>query len=141
MEDVTLKDETEKIFSPEIDKGNLYGIILIVVSICTLYITILTQQIWISFFIVIPLLYISRKEEEDQVKKNLKRRFLNEFSKIANFLFILTIIVGIIALFFSIGFIATVIILLISFKFYSYFSGVIIRKRYEKHNKVKIEAF
>jgi len=140
MEDINLDEESEKFLSPEIDKGNLYGIILIIVAIFTLYISIITHQIWISFFIVIPLLYISRKEEEEQVKKSLKRRFLNEFSKILKFLFIIIIIGGIIVLFFRIGFLVTAILVLISFKFYNYFSGVITRKRFEKHNKVKIEA-
>jgi len=141
MEEISLNEESEKIFSPEIDKGNLYGIILIVVSICTLYITIVTHQIWIPFFIVIPLLYISRKEVGNQGNLSLKLRFLRELSKITNFLFILTIIGFILTLFLKIGFIITVILVLLSFKFYNYFTGVITRRIFEKHNKLKSEVF
>ncbi len=141
MEEKILVEDSQKILTPVIDKGNLYSIILIVVSICTLYITIMTHQIWIAFFIVIPLLYISRKEEEKRGGKNLKQRIFEELSKIANFLFMLTLIVIVIALFFKIGFLFTAILVGISFKSYNYISGVIIRRNFEKHNSVKSEVF
>ncbi len=130
------KEEAEKIFSPETDRSNMYGIIFIIVSIIVVYVSIITHQIWAAFFIVIPFLYISRKEEQGQ-KKKIKARVLSEISNIMNFVYILFLIGIVFLLFIKIGFLITAIIVIVAFKSWSYISGAITRRNFEKHNDSK----
>ncbi len=141
VEDITSEEEEEeKVHFPKVDRSRLYSILLIIFIIVSIYVSIIIDQIWISFFIIIPILSLSKREEISQVKVDLKQLVLNSFSKLVKFIVILAIIGICIFLFIKIGLFFTVILIFISFSLYKYISVTINRRNFEKSKKLKSEV-
>ena len=141
VEDITSEEEEEeKVHFPKVDRSRLYSILLIIFIIVSIYVSIIIKQIWISFFIIIPILSLSKREEISQVKVDLKQLVLNSFSKLVKFIVILAIIGLYIFLLIKTGIFITVILIFISFLLYRYISASITRKNFKKSKKLKSEV-
>ena len=140
VEDITTDEEEEKVFFPKVDRGRFYSILLIFGLILTIYITIMTNTIWISFFVIIPFLSLSKSEKPSQAKVDFKQLVFNGFSKLVNISLFIILIGIFIYLFIEIGLIFTVILIFISFALYNFISATINRKKFTKNNKLKSEV-
>ena len=141
VEDITSdEEEEEKVHFPKVDRSRLYSVLIIIGFIIWIYIAIMTNLAWTVFFIIIPILSLSKREEISQAKVDLKQLVLNSFSKLVKFIVILAIIGLYIFLFIKIGLFFTVILIFISFSLYKYISVTINRRNFEKSKKLKSEV-
>ena len=138
---ISFNDETEKVYYPKIDRSKLYSSILVIISIITIYISIMTNKIWITFFIVIPFAYISRAEEQKQGNRSFLRQVGELISQLAKLIFICVVLGFFIFLLMKIGILYTVILIYVSFKLYTSITAAITRKNFEKYRKIKSEVF
>lgn len=138
---ISFNDETEKVYYPKIDRSRLYSSILVIISIITIYISIMTNKIWITFFIVIPFAYISRAEEQKQGNRSFLRQVGELISQLAKLIFICVVLGFFIFLLMKIGILYTVILIYVSFKLYTSITAAITRKNFEKYRKIKSEVF
>ena len=138
---ISFNDETEKVYYPKIDRSRLYSSILVIISIITIYISIMTNKLWITFFIVIPFAYISRAEEQKQGNRSFLRQVGELISQLAKLIFICVVLGFFIFLLMKIGILYTVILIYVSFKLYTSITAAITRKNFEKYRKIKSEVF
>jgi hypothetical protein len=141
VEDITTIEEEEKVFFPKVDRGRLYSVILICVITVAVYTSIILNMFWISVFIVIPILSVSKREETSQAKFNLKMFVLDSLSNLVRLVVISAIIVLYLYLFIKIGILITVILIFISFLLYNYISTSIIRRNFIKNKRMKSEVY
>ncbi len=125
---------------PKVDNSRLHSIILIFLSILSIYIAIMINQIWVTVFVVIPLLYISKAEEQKQAKRNWIKLVREVFSGILKFIFIISISVFFFFLMGQIGVIIPVIFIIVCVKLYFKKRSTIIRKKFLE-NRTKCEVF
>ncbi len=138
--DITFNDDPEKNFFPEIDRSRLYSIILVILSVILIYISIMTNNFWITVFIVMPLSYISRAEEPKQGKRNILKEISELFSQLLKLLFICAIFGAFIFILGQIGIMFTLILTFVVYKLYRSITAAITRKNFEKYKKLKSEV-
>ena len=139
-EDTTFDEESEIVHFPKIDRSRLYSILIILGLILVIYITIMTNTLWIAFFIIIPFLSLAKREEPTQGKTNLKRLTIDGFSNLVKIISVLIIIVISIFLLIRTGVIITSILICISFILFNSINSAITRRNFEKSKKLKSEV-
>ena len=142
VEDITInEEEEEKNLFPKVDRGQLYSILLIILIMTSVYISIIINKFWISVFIIVPVLSISKREEVSQAPVKFKQLALDSFWKLVRIILISAIVGVFLYLFVQIGIFITTILIFISFSLYNYTSTAIIRRNFEKNNQIKSEVF
>ena len=139
-DDITFDEEDKILHFPKVDRSRLYSVLLIIGILITIYISIIMNMFWISVFIVIPILSISKREEVSQAKINWKQKAIDGFSQLVKIVLIATIIGSFIFLFIKTGILITTILIFISFSLYRYISVLITKRNFEKNNKMKSEV-
>jgi len=140
-EDITTSEEEEIVFFPKVDRGRLYSVLLIILIMVSIYVSIVINMFWVSVFVVIPILTISKREEVSQVKFDLKQKAIDSFSQLMKIVLISAIVGASLYLLIQWGILISTIIIFISFSLFSYISATITKRNFEKSNKMKSEVF
>lgn len=113
---------------PKRDRNKLYAVIFIVFAMVGVYVSILIHQLAIAFFIIIPILYLSRREIQEYSFKLQIAKSLIGFLRLIQ---ILTLIAVFVFISKNVGFIITTLIFFVGFKLWNYYSHKRIRKDQE----------
>jgi len=132
VEEITTNEEEEEeiVYFPKVDRGRLYSVLLIIVIMVSIYVSIVINMFWISVFVVIPILTISKREEVSQEKFDLKQKAIDGFSKLMKIILISTVVGASLFILIQWGILFTTIVI----------SAIITKRNFEKNNWVKSEV-